>query len=1796
MNMNQSIDSLIACLSANQLSDLDLKEDQIVLKDSNTPRTDDPDKLSKIKNQFLAIIQHLPPPSELSLENIEQGLDSLDQLKKRVLFLNKLAQSPLREHLLPQEEFNRILQDQRALFERTRTASLNKFHTFVSLATDSNIQKIKNLGNALINIDEEHSLKQTIEDSLKIFELKNAVEKKFPEIKFKLAKLPLEDRDLYYKSLVNGKFDPKNVNSEYLTSFFFYTLNRTISLCNKINQYRDDNVKQLLKNYLFSFPNLEHVSWLADEYDEETLKEIVPLLNKLYEKNKDLAFSFLNNIQKEIRTYADKNGAIKIIMNGLNEFYETHKVYPSLSFNYPVLAQIELLKQNPAFYEALISIPNPKPLIEMSLLSGKPQTAIALLLSKMPTYTISDLFEKLNEITYFYPNTTPKDQLNILLIFQSLLTMDEKEAEITLKMLDRILAQKNFNHLIPRLFLRVPIDEMLDDIREFLALIRTHNGDLNQIKNELKAKNLKFYNHVFEFTKDQAYWENGKKILERHPKYIEPFENWVKQGKNWPAAIPNMSESFREQLSSLFELEKNFPDLFEDLLQVAIQDPTATSLTILLKMQEHFTLPNMKALLTNLKANPELISNLPFIFSNSPSDLLKDRIDFKHARFIENMALIEPEVLSIMLREKNSARLLDMFDTYIKDPELLKRLLKIDTPTPKIWKPGSSKIYSAMTSERLKIFEKHPEILQHNIHEIPWDEVPEEIWDIDPQLPFKLIALRNETKSVSKLRNLLWGAVVDEKNALAYRLLQVKSNELNQELFTIFADSLPGNPVTKLLAAPASEGIVSEELAYLNHPPWDGLEKVLNHFSLPGEPVESRIQKLPIKWRIALSKLIQIGLSQPTTVPNMLSALAKFPDLTFINFITVLSSKISSSSLSKLLKLMTDNPCTLPPDFEKNDHLPLVVNEWLTKYDDKDPALFLHLFKVRMSYADSEMLQKTPDQFFRKVELDKRCSPPPGQVIIPCYSENRYTSDVELLMLSNPEFLETVKRVGVININLSHFKQLGSLYLNMLKLNPNPATLEKIANNLECVTVLNRIDWKRTINPLKFVEEVLTMAKWGQMDNLIYLLNWMGKTSYINAKGLFDMAGSGYSNEAVAILNHLEKFPADPVYSGLLAKANSTTGPEIQRFLKGLPDLPPPPPPPAPLQLRDFEADLDKVNDSQFETSVTLKIAESMRTSTGELSTLPVREVLEAIGIPLDSDYANHLQWVISRFEKDSRLRDLFSSVEMTIETNSPAAKIVRKMLSLPADAVLTKKHAQIAWLSAMISRPRQSIGVGVCYGTSWTIITQSDPEGLVQAGMDYKAILQHNALERLSPNVHEGTQPFPVALMQGRLNQPDLIENLLLKARENALSSMGGLAQASAYTRSGLIQENLNFYNPSGLFDRKIQEFNLGIMGAIPINNTNILESLRVSFRKVSKGVVQYENPHPVSGRLGWWHLVRKENEAPILDFPSYKNLQKEIMLAAKESLLQQHRGQEEYISNLFDSLIRFSQTDESLKEFFPALGNQDIRKMSDTPWMKDWGGYPEAVIATDLQFVGVETYPYSYYQSQNPEQMLTRLYQFAGSLPEVEQKKFLQEPNCLHPLTIPGHALCLKPAELVRQMASGVTAEENVSRLKSQSSGIRMAEFSPLTKSLWMNNWINKLPESSRTTFKEEIAKVKWDEMILEECGSVMWKTFQQIYKLEMTYDLQKELESAFLSILTPDMMKKIPKQLVGDLNWDDGHYNNYYLACGRSPLTGELTWYHCLKDGKNLAPYVTDIRTGQWGLMNPLSRRENGHLTYK
>ncbi|MCE5319081.1 MAG: hypothetical protein LLG04_17180 [Parachlamydia sp.] len=1217
-------------------------------------------------------------------------------------------------------------------------------------------------------------------------------------------------------------------------------------------------------------------------------------------------------------------------------------------------------------------------------------------------------------------------------------------------------------------------------------------------------------------TSDPKYWEKCQQQLEKHP--VAP--DWVRwmskllpiekaHPLSWPDRAALATPGMRNKLAALFAIEKSHPDLFDQIVNLLHLNGSMDDLDSFLYLYDTTSYEQAKALIASIQAYPHLLQSIHL-----------------HAYFLQR---------------------------YRQNPGMLKVIGQLDQ----------------------KGIPFSPNSVSGELSGVYWGDIPDKIWELDLTLPIRLSQWLGSSQI--SLYPLLEGACRYCENALVYQLLKTDLNKDAKLLKTITKIAANHGDQIGLacyqLLFPESGALFESELPFLFAKPWTPafdtmLTAIETQNPIKGSPLmqrlfsivyafdpETRMQKLPFAWRETLIRVMDMGLTSPERVQPLCELIQSYPSLDLVQERLKLLERLPVGSSYDWFSVVMDHP-----HYEYRE-------EYLNRLDivaGKIPPDMLQAF-FRLPYERKvdamAICLGSPERFIEMMQWDAKLGPPPGRAI----SWN-FDDQIAKKLRTEPRFAEVVKLVGLSNIDRNMMQRWDKTYFDLLRLQPYNRFVRN-SQDQEFWSAVSRIDLTRLSHPARFVDHVATVAKLAGIPEIKIILGWMETHDYQIGEKLLDMAKAGYLPEVMALIT---------THPEMLNMAGSQQAPAIQSTLQKTPKAPSPvtlasPAPAVPLPSIAFDPSVKKTGiflsetdkERALEVATTTEMAQILVSPAGHIrrEAIPLlREKLRNFSeIPSESDLAHYLQTTLAILERDPDFSERLSKIEIS---PGPASTMVRRMLEIHESEPLTNRHAQVAALSALLSRLRQSSGVGSCFATSWGIITQSDSAWMKAALEDYRNLLGNQALVRKEPKSADGTFSYPIAIPTSVMALP-LRENLLLKAREAVLASMGANSRKSGGTVA-IMAANLKLFEPGGSYDI--------LMPPPPtsIKATHILALMRTTYLQLAKTTINYDKAHPNESSKGMWELERRDRIEKIENVAAYHALHHDILRLSFEQLHKQFPDQNDWLDELhtdFTAWVNRSLTDNKL-------------------WMDKAGGFEAAVIAADLQFPDYKV-PMANLTAYEPTDQFRALLAFCEALPENEKQRFLLEPERLWPMSSGGHAFCLKPSLLLQQMAAGKNAESILKELTSTT--VRMADISHEKRRELLEKALFEIPATMRNPIRNQLSKLDMSKMTIEEFGQ---KILGQLYLLPIDTKsraaIRKRIENQFFSYLPQDM----PIYLVGDLNYSDRHFNNQYLALARSPLDGSLKWVNCLRNGSR---QLLHFKLDKIRCMQPISRIENGRLTF-
>lgn len=1812
-----SLYDLIPQLKTAHLSDLSFNEDNEIIFDDKVPSSQETKE--KVKAAFSSLFQNPPIAKK---DTVKHHFKCLNENQNRLEFLDNLKPNSdlIIELFNSNEAFEKCLKSHQECKTRTFDFAMKKFKTESEIATIDHFTELNIAGTDLKDYTDDKQLQRSLEKlryemeaRLLKAKLTSEIPQKLPLIHKQIMSLTESDRSKLFLFLENNYayFNDGDLNFDII--LIKKSIELFLSANNTIKNYKSEFLKKETDSFKL---NQMHLVYELVEFcgsKEDDLNEIFILIKELINpgiENK-VFLSHVESIIKELRFTTENTINFKKILSIHLKFFIDNKKLPPRPSLMTILKQSDLIEKYPEEASFLLKI-SAFDLLTFFVIDSENLKPIVKMLSVIPSDITSALMEsmlcnRLLSLGFFKPYH------QIIKILFALSKLPRETTEKTIPLLTSWCNKTNeiLHPYILRLFTNRIFDNLPGEINQLLEITKKCS-DLDKVKNEVELLNKDLSDFLFNTTSTSAYWEKCQKTLNAYPAIVKPFETWLSKLalldetriRSWPVHLPKTNEKFRDLLFRLFELESMNSDLFLRVLSIGVGADSASTLEILIDAFYHCSTTNFLAFLQTIELHPDLIPLNTEMFKKE-----KGIFNFRARLLLSDCYKLNSNILYIILKEKDPDRQAEIQYTFINDQQKLLKILEIDTLTPIIWQKKIKHSYRNINPDLVDHLLQIPASIKQKILEeksltIAWDQIPHEILTIEPELPLNITKFFKGLEINCNIRLFLEEAILEKKESKIYYLFKLFICEFitEKQLYTFLANLGPSDlmgTAFKYLFFPEKNIKDIDCLAFLKTPEWSEFSKVIAHLEqiydiVPQGSIEERLKALPISWKINLMQLMHIGISESSLIKPMCDFILLHSQLKLFEFlITMAINADNKSDCFNIFKLFNKLPLN-SIHLSINEEIlqsPLFLNLLLMlsqEHLDRAPELLAHALNLPQHNSILiKMLEESPDLFFNMIELDKRLGPPYGKII-----SRNFDKDTSASLVSNPELAITVKEVGLCNIKEDSLKKLENTYLYMLQIHPDHPGIDNILSNQTCIDALKKIDWFAVSNRNKCISHILTVASWEEMDSLNAILDLMTTGNYQFGEHLLDRARCGYLPEVMSIIQDSK---VSSLEQESVKALNATQLSKLEIAEKQQKEFNPQKA--APEALMKIKAYMEQLKKQEFrdeahkehaiEAAFSFALADSMITDDGRLTTISFSNLLSLMDFPHDSDAGMYLQRVSNYLERDGSFAEILNKVEISSDQSSPVAMIVRRMFDLKEDASLAHRHAKVAALSALLSRPRQSSDVGSCFGTASLIISQSYKDRTKQSLEDYQRLLADNALTRIDEK--DISYSYPISMPVKKMKEAILDENLLLRAREKILASMGGNAKLST-SKGGLISFNLQLFEDSCYYGEKIEQFKDFIVVPSPLESDVILNELQKTFTYLTKTVVEYEEPHPESKELGWWYLSRRDKQQDIRNAASYQELHIDIVQLTRKSITALYRNQDQdiYLTRLFDYLEKIVKG----TDFIDGIGVPKLR--DDKFWMMDTGGIPEAVVETDLQYVGthlnVKFYP------ETTEQVLHHLIHHCNVMPDQVKKQVLEEPSLLYPLSIPKHACCFKPYALVSALSQGKNNSDIIADLN-KLSGIYMKDFDEGQKKDFMENWMNFIPEDLLAPFKKQIPALNLSTGTFEDLGKRMMGALENVYGLELPYYLQVNLENVLLKLLSPEKLDKISVLIIADLNWDKGHYNNCYLGCARSPLTGKLEWYVCDHFGRDRKRYDESlVGTGSWALMQPISRVEKGHLTYK
>lgn len=546
-----------------------------------------------------------------------------------------------------------------------------------------------------------------------------------------------------------------------------------------------------------------------------------------------------------------------------------------------------------------------------------------------------------------------------------------------------------------------------------------------------------------------------------------------------------------------------------------------------------------------------------------------------------------------------------------------------------------------------------------------------------------------------------------------------------------------------------------------------------------------------------------------------------------------------------------------------------------------------------------------------------------------------------------------------------------------------------------------------------------------------------------------------------------------------------------------------------------------------------------------------------------------YLQALFQALQSRPSFSAKISGIKLPQAPSSPSRQLIREICDLPEGAPLQDRDAQIAVLSALLSRPRQSATIGSCFGTSILIQTHSSPENLLFVLEDYASLITHGKITRIveKQGIHY-TYDFPVRLFARDSRQVIEGEHLLVKTLEFIIASMADKAER-------LVEKNLGHFGSWGIVGIKLWGINYrNVLNHQEVLERDLLlqtmrETLLQTVDAFYDPLAQYEGKD-VEFKQARFNLADRESHQPVGNADEYRDLLVKVVKKAEKNLESRFPEKREGIHHTFLELLNWlsgsiNQEDSFLKSLTYRAGEESLLSF----FAETTGAFTprcRAIYYEELQEHG-PTQNINLVGSQHEIQALVDI---MNQWPQTEREIYLKNPARPSPLGIHRHAMSFLPGPLLQHMAQGKTVQEMTTPL--QKAAEQMGQIVPRReqKEVILAAFLLELPENNRILIEGEM---KQSPLLTEP---VTLEAFAQglLRITQLAVGGTLKMEKKWTQILEKIIFKSVPISEfltlpIGDCNWNRGQ-NNIYLCYGYSPITQQCQTYVLSPDLQNMRCY--------------------------
>lgn len=563
--------------------------------------------------------------------------------------------------------------------------------------------------------------------------------------------------------------------------------------------------------------------------------------------------------------------------------------------------------------------------------------------------------------------------------------------------------------------------------------------------------------------------------------------------------------------------------------------------------------------------------------------------------------------------------------------------------------------------------------------------------------------------------------------------------------------------------------------------------------------------------------------------------------------------------------------------------------------------------------------------------------------------------------------------------------------------------------------------------------------------------------------------------------------------------------------------------------------------------------------------------------LPVSKDVKEHFEHIFDFFLSYSEFEDYLSHLKVP---QDPSFRRLIQIFFKIKEEEMTVQHVQRLVISGFLCPTFQG-DLGSCFGTNLIIQQESTPWGLRQIAKDYASLLSTGGLERLIYN-ENGTQekvvfesrPDAILTHQGFMQ-----DHLLNRIREYMIASMEPKS-------SSLDEDIIQVFSSYDSIGRKLQKAFKNSWD-FPQEEFKTLVKKEISSHLKIFYDATATSPLPPHDQ-GAWILIRRQDNQVIKSLVDYQECLISILEKSSKQLQDKYSQFKEAIQEGTKEGVQFIRSYALVCRLFDTWNrlhpNQplvnpatELDHIDDKPWLKFCGGFSEPIFknyyeqqeVTKLDFI-----------AQDANQICENLLSYIQGLPSTIKEFCRVHPRTLLPLSMPGHALSLRPSGALNLLHEKEMSTSSI--IKTMQEEAKQWAKKTLVSGQDFKNFLKEF-ETPEFKIPEDNPMYLWaqtlGEKTVEEILSLVKTKWEELLNIS---SFNIGIQESFVAYLIglPQHAKSRPLSLIlGHTNWKS---TSYLVAMG-SPVTGKLMLVRADLDINNCQLLSEKEIAGKWSLMN-------------